>query len=114
MFKKGEIYLANLNPRKGNEIGKLRPVLIYQTDMLNDIDHPTTTILPLSTMLVENSYPLRYRIAKRDKLEQTSEVVCDHLRTIDNQRIKKGKIAELSLKEMFEIDFQIKLILGIE
>ena len=39
MFKKSEIYLARLNPRKGNEIGKIRPVLIYQTDMLNDIGH---------------------------------------------------------------------------
>jgi mRNA-degrading endonuclease toxin of MazEF toxin-antitoxin module len=49
MFKKGEIYLARLNPRKGNEVGKVRPVFIYQTDMLNDIGHPTTIILPLST-----------------------------------------------------------------
>ena len=37
MFKKGEIYLATLNPKKGNEVGKLRPVLIYQTDILNEI-----------------------------------------------------------------------------
>ena len=53
MAKKGEIYLANLNPKKGNEVGKLRPVLIYQTDMLNEILHPTTSILPLSTNLID-------------------------------------------------------------
>ncbi len=114
MFKRGEIYLANLNPRKGNEVGKLRPVLIYQTDMLNDINHLTTTILPLSTILIKDSYPLRYRITKREKLEQTSDILCDHIRTIDNKRIKKGKVAELSLKEMFEIDNQLKIVLGIE
>ncbi len=31
MFKKGEVYLVRLNPKKGNEVGKLRPILIYQT-----------------------------------------------------------------------------------
>ena len=35
MFKKGEIYLAKLNPKKGNEVGKIRPVLIYQTNYKN-------------------------------------------------------------------------------
>jgi len=39
MFKKGEIYLARLNPRKGNEVGKVRPIFIYQRDMLNDVEH---------------------------------------------------------------------------
>lgn len=114
MFKKGEIYLANLNPRKGNEVGKLRPVLIYQTDMLNDIGHPTTVVLPLSTHLIDESYPLRYRIIKREKLQQTSEVICDNIRAVDNGRIKKGKIAQLSLKEIIEIDLQMKIVLGIE
>ncbi|SHO81331.1 hypothetical protein MNB_SV-15-897 [hydrothermal vent metagenome] len=33
MFKKGEIYLAKLNPKKGNEVGKIRPILIYQTNI---------------------------------------------------------------------------------
>ena len=69
MFKKGEIYLARLNPRKGNEVGKIRPVLIFQTNMLNDIEHPTTLIIPLSTYLIDDAYPLRYRVTKRDALE---------------------------------------------
>ena len=69
MFKKGEIYLARLNPRKGNEVGKIRPVFIYQTDMLNEIGHPTTIVLPLSTHLIDEAYPLRYRVTSRDALK---------------------------------------------
>ncbi len=114
MFKKGEIYLARLNPRKGNEVGKVRPVLIYQTDMLNNIEHPTTTILPLSTHLIDEAYPLRYRVFSRDKLEQDSDILCDQIRTIDNQRIIPKKLTQLSLKEIFEIDEQIKIILEID
>ncbi|MFW3326874.1 type II toxin-antitoxin system PemK/MazF family toxin, partial [Aliarcobacter butzleri] len=33
MVSKGEIWLANLNPsKKSNEMGKVRPVLVYQND----------------------------------------------------------------------------------
>jgi len=113
MFKRGEIYLARLNPKKGNEVGKLRPVLIYQTDMLNDIGHPTTTILPLSTYLIEDAYPLRYRVTKREKLNQNSDLLCDQIRTIDNQRIIQERLATLSLQEILEIDEQIKIVLGL-
>ena len=114
MFKRGEIYLANLNPKKGNEVGKLRPVLIYQTDILNNILHPTTSILPLSTHLIDDSYPLRFRVKKRDKLEATSEILCDQIRTVDNARIINEKLTVLSQEDIISVDKQVKIVLGIE
>ena len=114
MFKKGEIYLARLNPRKYNEVGKVRPVFIYQTDMLNDIGHPTTIVLPLSIYLIDGAYPLRYRVTSRDKLEKDSDVLCDQIRAIDNQRIISESLTQLSYQEIFEIDEQVKIVLGIE
>ena len=53
-MKRGEIYLAYLNPNKGKEVGKLRPILILQTDILNEIKHPTVIILPLTTQLKDS------------------------------------------------------------
>ena len=114
IFQKGEIYLAYLNPKKGDEVGKLRPVIIYQTNMLNDIEHSTTTVLPLSTNLIEDAYPLRYRVKKRDNLEKDSDILCDQIRTIDNQRFKSNMIAKLNLKEVLEIDELVKIVLGME
>ena len=114
MFQKGEIYLAKLNPKKGNEVGKIRPILIYQTDALNECEHPTTIILPLSTVLIDDSYPLRYRITSRDKLDKTSDILCDQIRALDNQRILDGLLTKLTYKEMLEIDKQVKIILDIE
>jgi len=114
MFKKGEIYLARLNPKKGNEVGKIRPVLIYQTNLLNDCEHTTTIILPVSTVLIDDTYPLRYRISKRDNLEQTSDILCDQIRAIDNQRIIGNSLTQLSMKELLEIDKQISIVLDIE
>ena len=114
MFKKGEIYLAKLNPKKGNEVGKLRPVLIYQTNFLNDCEHPTTVILPISTYLIDEAYPLRYRINHRDNLEKDSDVLCDQIRTIDNQRMLPTLLTKLSWQEMLEINKQISIVLDIE
>jgi len=32
MIRRGEIWVANLNPNKGGEIGKVRPVVVLQED----------------------------------------------------------------------------------
>jgi len=114
MFKKGEIYLAKLNPKKGNEVGKIRPILIYQTNLLNDCEHSTTIILPISTILIDDAYPLRYRISKRDNLEKDSDILCDQIRALDNQRIIPNLLTILTYKEILEIDKQIQIILDIE
>ncbi len=39
-MKRSEIWVASLEPNKGSEVGKQRPVLIVQTDLLNDVGHP--------------------------------------------------------------------------
>jgi len=114
MFKKGEIYLAKLNPNKGDEVGKIGPVLIYQTNMLNDCGHTTTIVLPMSTFLIDESYPLRYRIEKKDNLEKESDILCDQIRALDNQRIIPNLLAKLSLKEILEIDRQVSIVLECE
>ena len=45
--KQYEIWLADLNPRMGTEPGKTRPVVIIQTDLLNDV-HPSTIVCPFA------------------------------------------------------------------
>ena len=34
-IKQFEIWIADLNPRMGTEAGKIRPVIVVQTDLLN-------------------------------------------------------------------------------
>ena len=100
---RSEIWLANLNPAKrANEIGKTRPVLIFQNDELNKSDYATTIIIPLTTSLIDDAEPLRYRIDKRDKLDKNSDLLLAHIRSIDNNRLIQ-KIATLSSNEMDKI-----------
>ena len=113
MYKRGNIYLAKLYPSKGNEVGKKRPVVVLQTDILNTIGHTTLIILPLTTQLVDESYPLRYRLSKREALTEDSEVLCDQIRTISTQRLEAQKIATLTEKEMLHIQEQVAILLEI-
>jgi len=101
MFERGSIYLAKLYPSKGAEPGKTRPVLVLQDNALNEIAHETVIVLPLSTNLIDDAFPLRLRISKRDSLERESDILCDH------------KLATLNQNELLEIEQMVQLILGI-
>lgn len=70
MVCKGDIWLANLNPsKKNNEMGKTRPVVVFQNDELNQSEYPTTIIFPLSTSLIDDAEAIRMRILKRELLD---------------------------------------------
>ena len=100
---RGDIYLANLNPqKKPNEIGKLRPVVVVQSNFINENDYPTTIVVPLSTKLIDDVSPLRYRVTKRAKLLYDSDALIAHIRAIDNGRFME-KIASLTSREIEDI-----------
>lgn len=111
MFDRGGIYLAKLYPSKGHEVGKTRPVLVLQTDMLNHIGHTTIIVVPLTTQCLDNTYPLRYSLSKRENLMENSQLLCDQIRAIDIQRLLPEKLASLSEKELIAIEQNIQLIL---
>ena len=88
---KGQIWLANLNPvKKNNEVGKVRPVLVFQNNELNESEYPTTIVLPLTTQLIDDAEPIRMRITKREKLLSDSDIIITQIRTIDNSRFVKS------------------------
>ena len=100
MPNRGEIWLADLNPPRGTEPGKVRPVLIVQSQALIDAGHPSTYIIPLTTKLVEDAYPLRIRVAATDRLPRDSDLLMDQMRAVDNARLVRGPIARLSRSDL--------------
>ncbi len=112
--KRGGIYLANFNPSKGTEPGKIRPCLIMQSDLLNEAGHPSTTILPLTTQLIEDAAPLRYRVVARDGLESDSDIMLDQTRTIDNRRITSDMLTIFTEKEISEVEAYWRIVLGLD
>lgn len=103
MLKQGEIWLANLNPGKGSELGKTRPVLIVQGQALLDAGHPSTLIVPLTTKLIEDAEPLRIRIVAHGKLKHDSDLLIDQLGSIDNRRLTDGPLMRCDEKLMAHV-----------
>jgi mRNA interferase MazF len=112
--KRGGIYLANFNPSKGTEPGKIRPCLVLQSDLLNEAGHPSTTVLPLTTQLIEDAAPLRYRISARNGLEADSDIMLDQTRTIDNRRITSDMLSVLTQQEISEVEVYWRVVLGLD
>ena len=113
MLKRGEIWLADLNPRQGTEPGKVRPVLVPQNQALLDVDHPSTLILPLSTNLIDEAEPLRVRIPAHGRLERDSDALIDQLRAIDNVRLRQGPLATLDSSTLSRVAMALREVLGL-
>ena len=95
-IERGALWLADLNPGKGAEPGKTRPVLVVQAQALLDASHPSTLVIPLTTSLVDDAEPLRIRVPSSRGLRQTSDLLVDQLRAIDNRRLVRGPLTRLS------------------
>ena len=100
MRKRGEIWLADLNPRRGTEPGKTRPVLIVQAQALLDAGHPSTLVVPLTTRLIEAAEPLRVRIPAAGRLKKDSDALIDQVRAIDNRRLVQGPLSRLQPQQL--------------
>jgi len=108
----GEIWLADLNPPSGTEPGKTRPVLIVQNQVLLEVNHPSTLIIPLTTNLIPDAEPLRLRLKATGDLNKTSDLLIDQLRAIDNKRLVKGPLAQCGLTFMKRVHQAILDVIG--
>lgn len=88
--RRGVLYLADLSPRVGTEPGKVRPVLVVQTDLLNQAGHPSTWVLPCTTRLTgENLLRVVLPRGIAGNREEC-EVMVDQSRAIDNRRLVRA------------------------
>jgi len=108
IIKKGEIYLANLGNKNKLDIGKIRPVVIFQNNFLNrmlsESEFKDVIILPLSSKIRKNDFTLF--IKKRDNLEKDSVILCNAIKMIDASRliIEEKPLTTLTKNEIIQIE----------
>jgi len=111
--KQFEIWIADLNPTMGTEPGKVRPVIIVQTDLLNK-HHSSSIICPITTNIQKESEILRIHLRKGCcGLNEVCDIMIDQIRAIDNKRlIKKVGITPIEISE--KIKENLKILLDLE
>lgn len=108
-IKQYEIWIADLNPRFGTEAGKVRPVLIVQTDLLNKI-HPSTIICPITTNVQKQSELLRVHLEKETgNVKEACDIMIDQIRAIDNKRLVK-RIGKIPTQKQERLKDNLKII----
>lgn len=112
LLKKYDIWLADLNPQRGTEPGKTRPVIIIQSDFLNNV-HPSTVICPITTNVNRSSKILRVNLTNNLALKKPSDILVDQIRSIDNRRFIK-KLGTLTSALQHELNVNLKIILDLE
>ena len=109
-IKQYDIWLADLNPSRGTEPGKTRPVVIIQTNLLNDT-HATTMVCPITTNVQSEVNLLRIHL-KKGQLDKLSDVLVDQIRAIDNKRFIK-KVGQLNKDQIIKIKDNIRIVLDL-
>lgn len=112
-YRRGDIYLADLNPFVGSEQGGTRPVLLLQNDAGNYYC-PTLIVAPITSRIWKKSeQPTHCRIENMKYLNDTSMVLLEQIKTIDKRRVKKY-MGRLDKIQMRKVDDCIEISLGLQ
>ena len=113
LMRRGEIWVAQLNPNRGREIGKTRPVLVIQADSLTAIGDNPVIILPMTTQIYPSFTKWRIQIPARDRLLRPCQVVVDQPRALDRSRFGDGPLTMLTSEEMSVVEKSLKAVMGL-
>ncbi len=61
-MRRGEVWVARLNPNQGAEVGKVRPVVVIQADALTEAGLATLLVVPLTSQRRRGAEALRVPI----------------------------------------------------
>lgn len=109
--KRGEIYIADLDPAFGREIHKKRPVLIISNNLINQVYSVVITI-PFSSIVPEYIGADVVKFINQKGLDKESVLIVNQIRSIDQARILKkiGKVSQIKLEE---VEVAINAVFGL-
>ena len=110
-LRRGDIWLVNFNPAQGSEQRGIRPALIIQNDVGNEVS-PVTIVAAISS--VTKTYPINVEIKPSESgLEKDSVVKLNQIRTIDKKRLIK-RLGRLDSFKMKAVNSALMLSLGLQ
>jgi len=113
MMRRGEIWVARLNPNIGAEIGKVRPVLILMETRLLEAGSPVVMVAPLTTQYWPGLAALRVAVPARERLLKDSHIVLEQTRALDRSRFGEHALGQLTAEEMRVVEQRLMMMFGI-
>jgi len=111
-IKRGEVWLACLDPVVGREISKTRPVLVVSNDIANSRSG-ASTVLPVTSQKLEKVWPFEVFLPQgAGGLPKDSKVKADQIRTLDHARFAR-RFGQLSSDLVERVERALLIHLGI-
>lgn len=112
-LKRGEVWLANLDPTQGSEQAGIRPGIIFQNDIVSQFS-TTTIAIPLTTNQRRAALPICMLIRQGDDgLSQNSVALCFQIRVLDKARLIR-RLGQLSAETIAQLEEVVLVTLGYE
>jgi mRNA interferase MazF len=108
---RGEIFYADLGNPIGSEQGGHRPVLILQSDPLNQ-NSPTVIVAPTTSIIKLPFLQAHCILPANRPLRERSMVLTEQVRAIDRQRLG-AYIGRLQAKELRDVEQALCYSLGL-
>lgn len=98
-MKKAEIWLADLEPVKGSEQGKTRPVVIISGNAMNE-NFPVVITCPLSSIIKNYAGCVVVPKSKSNGLSSDSEIITFQIRSVSKERLikKLGSVSSTQIE----------------
>lgn len=114
----GEIYSVYFNPKKGKEVGKLRPALVVSNDIQNQYDHHII-VAPISNEDWENLsevqiFEVLIKANATNGLKKDSKILLNRLRAIDKELRQRDYCGVASEEIMEQVNKGLELVLNIK
>ena len=111
VYRRGDLYLANLGVPVGSKQGGVRPVVVLQNDVGNYYA-PTITIAPLTSKIEKKrKQPTHFFLCKAKGLAKSSMVLAEQLDTCDKICVIRY-LGRVSKGQMRGIDEAVRIQLG--
>ena len=113
-IKQFDIWIADLDPGNGSEVGKTRPVLIIQSDLLNSNEHSSFIACPISSQERGDMKILRLPVEAtlENGLKKKSYILTDQIRSLDLSRIKE-RVGKISKEVSEDLQNSLRIILNL-
>jgi len=109
IYRRGDIYLANLGDHAGSIQGGIRPVINIQNNSGNFFG-PTLIVIPLTTELKKLNMPTHYVLERQYGLKEVSMSEAEQIVTINKSQVIKY-LGKTSKNHMERIDESLRVSL---
>lgn len=109
MYKRGDVYMMDLNPYSGSEQGGIRPAIVVQNDDGNFYSN-VLLVVPLTTQIKKRNMPTHFILHNRF-LSAPSMAICESPRPADKSRVL-SYLGHLSKYEMRQVSVCLQYSFG--